>query len=54
MKTYLKPDVEVTDVGTRQVFTLDTYSTPGATGTIHTKQNNDWEWDEEDEDGGLW
>ncbi|MCD7714426.1 MAG: hypothetical protein LUI08_05835 [Prevotella sp.] len=53
MKTYLKPDVEVTDVSTRQVFTLDVQSTTGGTGEIHSKQNNDWEF-KEDEDGGLW
>ncbi len=56
MKTYLKPDIEVTDVSTRQVFTLDVGTTGGATGVAHTKQNDEWEWEfeDEDEDGGLW
>ncbi len=54
MKTYLKPDIEVTDVSTRQVFTLDAYSAIGGTGTIHTKRNDSYFEEYEGEDDGLW
>ncbi|MCD8305269.1 MAG: hypothetical protein LUC49_01200 [Prevotella sp.] len=57
MKTYLKPDTDVVDVEAHGLFAQDIgafNSTTGVTKDIFTKQNDGWEFDDEDEDDGLW
>ncbi|MCD8305625.1 MAG: hypothetical protein LUC49_03050 [Prevotella sp.] len=52
MKTYVKPNTKIVGVESD-----DFYALPGGTGQGTgelTKRNDGWEFDDEDEDGGLW